>query len=300
MRSEGVVVNSLDWNDVRFFLAVARERTLARAAAALGVDQTTVGRRIAALETRLRVAVFERSASCFELTAAGRRILEAAERMNEASLDFAAQLLGDQAPCEGTVHVATTETLAEYFVVPAMRRLRASYPRLTVVLRTSWARVDLRKGEADLALRLVRPDDPRLACRKVAEFSLRLYASRAYITSYGMPDRLHDHALLGYEEAMRAGGSVFTGLAVEGGHIVLQANSGRVLVAAAVAGLGIAQLPSYVGETVPELVRVLPELDKAYGVWLVLLESKRRLAAVRAVSDAIAGAFRQSSDDPGP
>lgn len=138
MGSDAATGNPLDWNDVRFFLALAHEGTLAKAALALGVDQTTVGRRIAALEGRLRVAVFIRGPAGFELTPAGRRMVDAAERMNEAALDVSAHLAADQAPCAGTVVVASTETLAEHFIVPALTELRASHPQIGVVLRTGW------------------------------------------------------------------------------------------------------------------------------------------------------------------
>jgi DNA-binding transcriptional LysR family regulator len=292
MGSNSGASNPLDWNDVRFFLALARGRTLVRAAIALGVDQTTVGRRIAALEGRLGVSLFDRSPLGFEVTTEGKRILDAADRMNEAALDLTAQVANDQARCKGTVTIATTESLAEHFVIPAVDEVRRRHPHLAVILRTGWARVDLRRGEADLAVRLVRPKDPRLACRKLAEFSLRLYASTGYIARHGVPASVHGRALLGYEDALRVGRSVFTSLRVEGGTIALQSNSGRVLLAAAIAGLGIAQLPSYVGESAPGLEPVLPEHDKAYAVWLVLPDAKRRVTSVRVVSDAVAAAFR--------
>jgi DNA-binding transcriptional LysR family regulator len=284
---------NVDWNDVRFFLAVAREGTLARAASALKVDQTTVGRRIAALEKRLGVAIFTRGASGLEPTTAGRRILEAAERMNEAALDLSAGLVEDGGPYAGTVHVATTESLAEHFLLRAVRDLRARHPRISVALRTGWSRVDLRRGDADIAVRLVRPDDPRMVCRKLGAFALRLYASKAYLARHGVPAALRDHALVGYEDAMRSGGSVFTSLDVEGGAVAVQANSGRVVVAAALAGLGITQLPSYVGDAEPELTPVLPEHDRPYAVWLVVPQARRNVATVRAVSDAIVAAFRR-------
>jgi DNA-binding transcriptional LysR family regulator len=292
MGSDSATGNPLDWNDVRFFLALAHARTLAKAAMALDVDQTTVGRRITALERRLGVALFERTAAGFEVTTAGRRILESAERMGEAALDLSTQVASDQAPCSGTVTVATSESLAEHFVIPAVDLVRSTHPQLTVILRAGWARADLRRGEADLAVRLVRPRDPRLARRKLAEFTLRLYASRGYIARHGVPRSLQGRALIGYEDALRMGGSVFTSLRVEGGSVALQSNSGRVLLAAATAGLGIAQLPSYVGEVMPDLTPVLPEHDRAYAVWLVLPDAKRRVASVRAVSDAVAATFR--------
>ena len=140
--------------------------------------------------------------------------------------------------------------------------------------------------------RLVRPKDPRLACRRLGQFSLRLYASSGYLARHGVPQSLQGCALIGYEDALQMGGSIFTSLRVEGGSVALQGNSGRVLLVAALAGLGIAQLPSYVGEANPDLAPVLPEYDKAYSVWLVLPDAKRRVAAVRATCDAIAATFR--------
>lgn len=284
----------LDWNDVRFFLAVARARTLARAAAVLGVDQTTVGRRIASLEGKLRVALFTRTASGLQPSAAGRTVLEAAERMEEAAYELSSGAAGEDAATSGTVRIATTESLAEAFVVPALRVLRAEHPRIHVVITTGWTRVDLRKGEAELAVRLVRPTDPRLACRKLADFSLRLYASRDYVAAHGHPTSLEGHALLAYEDAVRTGARhPFGGLPMEGGELALLTNNHRVLLSAATAGIGIVQLPSYVGDARPELVHVLTTAEEPYSVWLVVPQANRRIAAVRAVSDVIARTFRE-------
>src|SRR5215468_826371 len=114
----------LDWNDVRFFLAVARRRTLARAAAALRVDQTTVGRRIASLEARLGVSLFTRSSGTFQPSRAGRSVLEAAERMEEAALELRSRAAGEQSGSVAEIRVATTESLAQAFVVPAAHAMR--------------------------------------------------------------------------------------------------------------------------------------------------------------------------------
>jgi DNA-binding transcriptional LysR family regulator len=281
-----------DWNDVRFFLALARERTLAKAARVLRVDQTTVGRRMAALEARVGVPLFVRNASGFDITPAGQQVLEAAQRMSDAAFDFSA-VLASGARCRGTVEIATTESLAEHFIIPALVDLHGKCPEIAVVLRTGWTRVDLRRGEADLAVRLVRPKDPSFACQKLGEFSHRLYASKEYVARAGVPASLSDHPLVGYEDALRFGGSVFTSLQVQGGRVAMQANSGHVLLTATVAGLGIAQLPSFMGDGHAGLVQVLPEYEKAYAVWLVIPQSKRHVASVRAVCDAVARAFRR-------
>jgi DNA-binding transcriptional LysR family regulator len=284
-------VAELDWNDVRFFLAVARAKTLARAANALGVDQTTVGRRLASLEARLGLALFARAPTGFTVSAAGQDVLDAAERMDDAARELRALSSTEQA---ATVRIATTESLADGFIVPALRGLRARHPRINVVIHTGWTRIDLRKGEADFAVRLVRPKDPRLACRKLGEFALRLYASRDYVAEHGMPTELAGHSLLAYEEAVRMEGRhPFANLPFDRKNLALLSSSHHTLLRGALSSLGITQLPSYVGESAPDLVRVLPEAEIPYAVWLVVPQANRRLAAVRAVTEAIGEAFRR-------
>jgi DNA-binding transcriptional LysR family regulator len=277
---------------VRFFLAVSRERTLARAAVTLGVDQSTVGRRITSLESRLRVALFRRSAAGLQVTAAGTRVLEAASRMEEAALDLTSEAADEETVGAGTVRVATTDSLAETFLVPALRELRLRYPKVNVVVSTGWEQVNLRKGDADLAVRLVRPTDPKLACRKLADFSLRLYASRDYVAHHGMPTSLDGHALIAYEGAIRSGTRhPFVSLPMDGGELAVLSNSFRVLLGAALSGLGIVQLPSYVGDDFPSLIRVCAHQEERYAVWLVVTQASQRVALVRAVGSAIAAVF---------
>jgi DNA-binding transcriptional LysR family regulator len=286
--------DGLDWNDVRFFLAVTRARTMRRAATALGVDETTVGRRIASLEERFGVALFERRPGGFEPTDAGARLVASAERMDEAARELTAWTVDGVVSRIGSVRIATGEGLAERFVVPALRELQARHPDLQATIVTGWEPVDLRKGEADLAVRLVRPTDPRLASRRLARLTLRLYASREYLERAGPVISLAGHPVIGYEDAMRRSGHAFTHLPSTGGHTVLQSNSGRVLVAAGVAGIGIVQLPRYQGDANPALSGVLPELDRPYAVWLVVPQATRRTARIREVSQVIANAFRNA------
>lgn len=257
--------DGLDWNDVRFFLAVARARTMRRAARALGVDETTVGRRLASLEERFGVALFERRPGGFEPTDAGARLVASAERMDEAARELAAWTVDGVATKFkfGSVRIATGEGLAERFVVPALRELQARHPDLQATVVTGWEPVDLRKGEADLAVRLARPKDPRLASRRLARLTFRLYASREYLERAGPVTSLAGHPVIGYEDAMRRSGHAFTDLPSTGGHTALLINSGRVLVAAGVAGIGIVQLPRYQGDANPALTGVLPEVRSA-------------------------------------
>lgn len=289
----------LDWNDVRFFLAVARTGTLAKAALALGVDQTTVGRRIASLEERLRVALFTRGPRGFTVTGAGARVLAAAERMREAALDLWSEASEDDGAASGVVRIATTESLARAFVIPPVRALHERQPRIQIVLVAGWSRVDLRGGEADVAVRLVRPNDPRLACKKLGDFALRFYAARKYVERAGVPRRLADHPLVVYDESVRGGAPpVFADVTVDARQLAFRTNSGDALVEAARAGIGIAELPSYVGDGDAQLVRVLPEHEHRYSVWLVVPQARRRVAVVRAVCDAIAAAFSPRASAP--
>ncbi|AKU99511.1 Transcriptional regulator [Labilithrix luteola] len=283
----------MDWDDVRFFLAVTRAGTLASAARSLGVDQTTVGRRLASLEESVGQTLLERAPTGFSPTEVGRRVIGAAETMADAAGDFEIAARSDEAGAVENVRVATTDSLAEHFVIPALATLRARKPNVNVDLQTAWARVNLLRGEADIAVRLVRPTHRRLVARKVADFAMRAYASPAYVAARGMPaSDFRGHDVLAYTAAREASSNfTLAGLDARPGRNVLQTNSGSALLRAARDGLGVAELPSYVGDADPGLVRVCANHARFYSVYLVSHEDRRRVRAVRAVSEAIAAAF---------
>lgn len=286
-----MTVTDLDWNDVRFFLAVAQTGRIARAARSLGVDQTTVTRRIASLEKRLRAELFTRTTSGWSLTTAGQRVSDSAKRMAEAAEEVSAE---ESDALDGVVRIATSETIAEYFVPEAVKNVQLRHPGIRAVVNTGFSRVDLLRGEADLAIRLVRPTDPRLTARRVARRFFRLYASADYLSRPGEPPAdLAGHSIVTYDEALRVDGAPFRHLKLGAVTHAFEANSARVLVAAAVAGLGVVQLPDYVGDATPSLVHVLPKLDVPYAIWLVVPQSKRRSGAVRAVADSIVTTFTE-------
>ena len=269
---------------------------MARAARLLGVDQTTVGRRISSLERCLRVALFIRSAAGFQLTAIGAKILEAAERMQEAAHELASEAVDGDAVGTTVVRVTTTDWLGQVFVVPALRLVQEKHAGVRIALVIDWNRADLRQGEADVAVRAVRPSDPRMACRKLADLTLRLYASREYLARHGVPETLRGHFLIAHEEALRSAPRLpLFHVPIEGARIAVETNTGAALLDAALAGLGVAQLPSYIAARAPQLVRVLPDYEEQYSAWLVVPQVKRRLAAVRAVCEAIIESFRSES-----
>lgn len=283
----------LDWDDVRFFLAVTRAGTLASAARSLGVDQTTVGRRLASLEEAVGQRLLERAPTGFSPTKAGARVLGAAETMADAAGEFEIAARSDDAGAIENVRVATTDSLAEHFVIPAIASLRTRRPNVNVELQTAWARVNLLRGEADLAVRLVRPTHRRLVARKLADFTMRAYASPDYVAARGVPTSdLRGHDVLAYTAAREAGVTfTIAGLDARLGRNVLQTNSGSALLRATRDGLGVAELPSYVGDADAGLVRVCAAHARTYSVYLVSHEDRRRVRAVRAVSEAIVAAF---------
>ena len=214
--------------------------------------------------------------------------------MADAAGDVEVAARSDDTLAAETVRVATSDTLAEHFLIPAIADLRAHTPRIHVSILTGWACVNLLRGEADVAVRLVRPTHARLVSRKVADFALRAYASRSYIATHGAPVAdFRGHDVIAYSDALAASSSQLTIGSVDASdaRIVLQSNSGRALQRAACDGIGVAELPSFVGDLEPKLARVCIEHERKYSVYVVTHEDRRRVRSVRAVCDAITAVF---------
>jgi DNA-binding transcriptional LysR family regulator len=285
-------MTGLDWDDIRFFLTVVRAGTLASAARSLAVDQTTVGRRLASLEDIVGQTLFDRTPRGLVATAAGQRVIAAAETMADAAGDFEVAARSDDVRAIETIRVATTDSLAEHYLIPAILTLRTTAPNVDVAVVTGWVCVNLLRGEADVAVRLVRPNHPRLVARKVADFALRAYASPRYIAARGAPIAdFRNHELVAYSEANVSPLTV-AGIDASDARIVLRTNNGNAIRRAGRDGVGIVELPSFVGDHDRELVRVCPEHERRYSVYIVTHEDRRRARSVRAVCDAITVAFK--------
>lgn len=275
------------WDDVRFFLEVSRGHTLAAAAKKLGVDYTTVGRRIAALERELGAKLFERTPDGFISTEAGEDLRAAAERMEAAALDLERRALGADRRLSGTVRIASTETMAQVLVLPAVRALHERHPDIHVHVLTGAARLDIARREADLALRYVRPEKGTLISRRVARVAFAAYASKEYLAKRPVPPAgasLRGHDSLELEEGIR---SWRTSPLVDA-RVVVRTNSLPALLEAAALGLGMATLLCCVADRQPLLRRVWPsvppELD---DLFLVVHEDVQRTGRVRALIDAL-------------
>jgi DNA-binding transcriptional LysR family regulator len=275
------------WDDVRFFLEVSRGRTLAAAAKKLGVDYTTVGRRIAALERELGSKLFERTPEGFVSTEAGEGLRAAAERMEAAALDLERRALGADRRLSGPVRIASTDAIAQIVVVPAVRALHDRHPEIRVHLLTGAARLDIARREANLALRYVRPEKGNLISRRIARVAFATYASKEYLARRPAPpagSSLRGHDSVELEEGIRS----WQTTRLADARVVLRANNSVTLVDAVALGLGMGVLLCCLGDGHPALRRVWPSASPEIDdLFLVVHQDVQRTGRVRAVIEAL-------------
>ncbi len=285
----------MNWDDARFFLAVARCGTLRKAANQLQVDQATVGRRLTALENSLGSKLFIRTPKSFSLSPLGESMLADVMKMENAVQAIARKAAGGDESLCGNVRIATTDTLAEAFVIPALQDLRQRYPAITVTLLTALNIADISYHGADLAIRGARPDDDELIIKRLATIEMGLYASPHYLAQRGMPvkgEQLRGHDLLMFpRELVPRHWNNFCGEALHEPNVVLQCNSQLLLRSATHSGLGIGLLSAFLADKDPELVRLFPENKDWVDIWLVLHPDLQRAARVRAVVQALETSF---------
>jgi len=280
---------ALDWEDVRYFVALARLGTLSATARDLRVNHATVARRVASLETAVGRPLFDRRADGYALTTDGKAVLDEARAMDEAALSVLRRLdAGTE--LNGLVRLAIGRVLAERFLIDRLRAFHARYPAIDLEIIGGSRVVSLARREADLALRYGSPKDSELIARRVATIGFGLYAAPAYrdkIDAGAAP------AFIGFDEesdfVAEAGW-----LAQQFGErrFALRSSSQTTQAAAARAGFGVALLPRYVAAADPDLVPVslanrLPERE----VWLVIRRDLRNVPRVRALADYLVDVF---------
>jgi len=287
---------SWQWDDVRFFLAVARAGSLSGAARVLGVGHVTVGRRIAVLERRLGVTLLNRTPDGFATTAAGDAVLRQCMAMETAALDVERVAAGRDSLVSGSVRVTTTEMLADQLVAPATAALRRAYPELRIDLTLGVRSLDIARRDADVAVRFAKPSAPDLVCRKLGDVGFSLYASPRYLARSGVPTRgqgLAEYDLITFTGAPGAMSPFFMGESLEGARIALRCNNPLIQLKAAANEVGIAELACLLGDSSPDVVRVWPDVPPMRrAAWLIVHQDLRRSARIRAVSAAIGEAFR--------
>jgi DNA-binding transcriptional LysR family regulator len=280
----------LDWDDLRVFAAVARSGRVSQAARELGVEHTTVSRRVAALERDLGAPLFYRTARGYALTAHGESALASAEVMERAAFGLGARVRETAGTVAGRVRVAMLEELATYWLAPYLPALRERHPAIELEVLTGITPVDLTRGTAELAVRTPRPRQSGLAAVRLATIATGLYVARARIgrkqtragarvdaTARGLPLCVYS------DPYQRLQAAAWFQPVLAAGEIVLRTNSTTALAAAARAGVGYAVLPRQVGDAYEELMAVSADLSLG-EFWLVTHPEYRRDPKVRAVA----------------
>lgn len=295
----------MGWDDLRYVLAVARAGSALRAAEALGVNQTTVIRRLQALECDLGACLFERRRSGHMPTEDGRLAIAAAERMEREAEAFAGALATRQRTLAGSVRFTTSETLADRLVTPCLGAFHKLHPGIAIELITDDRRLDVARGEADVALRAgSRPEGAGIVARRLPDTGWTIYCSRAYAAENGMPDSpdaIAGHAIVGMEGPM-AQVAGWLWLAKQAPDAVIRVRSNRLgsLVPNLKAGLGLGALPVIIGDSEPELVRCFPTPPELMAeMWLIVREELKAQPHVRAFVDYLAEYVRRTLSETG-
>ncbi|ATB29516.1 LysR family transcriptional regulator [Melittangium boletus] len=288
-------MQATSWDDLRFFLAVVRHGTLATAARELGVNASTAGRRIQALEKSLRVRLFLRTREGLWPSTAGELLRQ---RLETLEPELARLLSGELTPAEtvaGTVRIATTEALATYLVDRGLCSLKDEHPGLRLEILGGNRTVDMSRGEADIAVRLIRPEGANLKVRQLQSQSYAVYGAASYLRQRGRPRSErelagHDVLVVGGELGALAEARWMEGQ--QGTRIILRTNSMSALVAGVCKGVGLAVLPAGWAQMEPDLERLfdVPELPRR-PVWLVIQSEAWERAAVRVVANRLKELF---------
>ncbi|MDZ4840728.1 MAG: LysR family transcriptional regulator [Hyphomicrobium aestuarii] len=290
-----------NWNDLTFFLELARQARLMSAARRLKVDHTTVSRRISDLEKDLAVKLFERKPDGFVLTDDGHRLFVIAERMETLSISIAETVGSAPAQLAGRVRLATMEGIAAYYLADKLVAFNAIHPNIVVELVTERHLINLTKREADISISFVPPIGPRLAVRKASVFNLGLYASETYLSRRGMPSdrtQLPEHDFVDYVTDLVAISKVHWLLDVlEPEHVVFRSTSMAVQQNAIASGRGIGLLPLFSAKKDPRLVPVLQDtIVVERELYISVHEDIQFMGRVRALTRFLFALFESDAE----
>ncbi len=281
-----------DWNDLRYFLAVARTGSTIAAAKVLGVNQSTVQRRLAVLEERVGRKLVERHPTGYRLSELGEELLSCAEGVEQAVAAFERRLVSSDKSLTGIIRVTCPEGLVNTLMTPLVDAFHARYPALHVDLVVTERFLDLSKGEADIAVRGGEPHDDMLIGRKIAENPWAVYASRSYVERHGRPERPGDiehHAIIDF-------GSGFANLhlgkwlrtVAPRARVVAHSETVIGLLMAVKSGAGLAILPVQLGDPEKDLVRVIDPLPELMSqIYLLVHPDLQKMPRVRAFIDFV-------------
>ncbi|MEX0345640.1 MAG: LysR family transcriptional regulator [Rhizobiaceae bacterium] len=281
-----------DWNKARSFLVTAEEGSLSAAARKLGLTQPTLGRQVSALEDELGVALFERVGRGLSLTKGGLELVEHVRKMSEAADRVSLTASGQSQSVQGTVRITATEVASAFVLPPIVKRLRASEPGISIEIVASNSIRDLRRREADIAIRSVRPTDPDLIARKLGTGRAHLYAAHGYVDQMGGLQAAEDFAaaeFIGFEENEQFLDALNdVGLNLTARNFAISTANHLVHWELVKSGAGIGVMVDSVGDSEPLVRRVATWLKPfEYEIWLVAHREVNTSRRVRLVFDRL-------------
>ncbi len=284
---------AFDWGLIRSFLAALEHGSLLGAARALGTSQPTLGRHITELESQLGVVLFERTGRGLQPTRMAQQLADSARAMEGGALALARFAAGASTTISGTVRITASQPVACHVMPGVLARLRAAWPDIQVELVSTNEVTSLLRREADIALRMVKPQQSSVVARRIGKVTLGAYAHRDYLRRRGVPEKPADlvtHELVGgdrNEDILR--GAAALGLPLDREHFSLRTDDLLAQWHAVSAGLGIGFVGDYLARTDPDVLPVLPGLRiPPIPVWLAVHREIRTSARIRAVYDFLA------------
>jgi DNA-binding transcriptional LysR family regulator len=284
----------MNWDDARYFLAVARDGQMLGASRRLGVSQALLSRRVAALEASVGTRLMDRTTRGCTLTKAGQQMLATAARMEEEMLGATSRLQGTENVVSGTIRIGAPDGFGSAFLAPRLGRLRQAYPDLHIQLVPVTRSFSLSQREADLAVMVGRPDRGRLRVRRLTDYSIGLYASEAYLERAGRPDTPADlvaHAKVGYvDDLVYTVELQYANEFLRDWHSVFEVSTAMGQLEVIRAGGGIGALHDFIAFGQPGLIRIFPDLAARRTYWTVWhenMQAARRVAAVASFLDDI-------------
>lgn len=286
---------SMEWSDIKVFLAIARTGTLMAAARQTGQSQPTMGRRLKALEASLSLTLFQRTSDGFVLTAEGESVLGHAERMEEQALAFQRELEGREQRLEGALRVSSSDWFGVYVLSPMLAGFLRQHPGVSIELLTDARLLNLARREADLVFRIQPFDEPYILQRKLMHMDYALY------TAAGQPHPVagdgEGSALVTLDGAYRDfPDAVWLRRLLPKARTAFGSNNREAQARLCAAGIGLAVLPVALGSQTPGIERVdLGEAPPGRDVWLGYHRDLRRLARLRALIDQTIDTLAQAS-----
>jgi DNA-binding transcriptional LysR family regulator len=284
----------VDWEDIRHFLAVAQSGTLSGAARSLKVDHATVSRRLAALEAALDVRLVDRLPRSCRLTTLGRQVFERAAEMEAGAHGIARLAKAAHAPLVGRVMLSAPPVLVTHLLAEHLARFRAEYPDIRLSLSAQGQQISLSRRDADVALRLVRPNEAGSVARKVGTMAFGLYAHRCY-ANLAAPERWQ---FIAFDQSFADMPQQLWLLGIAGDRpVACELNHISEHLIAVRAGVGVAGLPCFLGDRDRDLVRLDEGVPSfARDIWLAVHRDLRKTPAVRAVMDLVTVAISENRD----